>query len=519
MTNTSSLMKAPTALPSAKPDQNILTVAKGGGIVFVGGLFQYGSRFVLGVLQARLLGAEQMGLCNLALTVASIASGLASLALPSAMVRYVSLFASRRDTARLWGTLQIGLGLVVILGLLFGIGLYVLADPIAEQMFHEPRLAHLLRVISLVAPFLALGNVVAAATRGFKKMQYTVISQNIAQPAIRFILVIALAVTVGLNAKRALVAFDVAVMAVFVMLLYFLNKLFPLKRSPGAGQRDTKEILRFALPIYLTSLINIFGGNIQTMLLGALNTVTSVGIFAAASQINMVGQMFHGGISTASAPIVSELYDQGEQEQMRRFYQTVTKWTFTLNLPLFLIVLLFPVPILSIFGRDFVGGATALSILAWANLVNTGTGICGGFLDMTGNTSLKLVNSIVTFGLTLGLNILLIPRWGLMGAAAAALAAAVTLNLLRLSEVFILFRLLPYNMSFVKPVAAGLVALAVGLGTRLFSFPEENLVFTVMNVAILLAVYAGMILLLGLSKEDRIVLARVSQRMSAVLSK
>jgi O-antigen/teichoic acid export membrane protein len=227
-----SLIKAPTALPSTTPDQNILTAAKGGGIAFAGRLFQYGGRFIIGISLARFLGAEQFGLCNLALSAATIAAGLALLGLPSAMVRYVSLFVSRRDTARLWGTLQTGLGLIAIVSAMTGIGLFVLADPIAEQLFHEPRLAPLLRVISLAVPFLALNNVTAAVTRGFKKMQYSVIGQNISQPAIRLTLIIALAITVGLNVKRALAAFGVTVAIVFVMLLYFLNKLFSLKRSP-----------------------------------------------------------------------------------------------------------------------------------------------------------------------------------------------------------------------------------------------------------------------------------------------
>jgi O-antigen/teichoic acid export membrane protein len=253
--------------------------------------------------------------------------------------------------------------------------------------------------------------------------------------------------------------------------------------------------------------------------LGALSTAANVGIFTAAIQINTVGLMFHNSIIAISAPIVSELYERGEREQMGRFYQTMTKWTFTLNLPLFLIVLLFPVPILSIFGQSFVNGVAALNILVWANLVRTGAGICGTVLDMTGNTSLKLVNSIVTFALTIGLNLLLIPVWGLIGAAVASLIAVVIINLLRLLEVFILFRLLPYNWSFIKPLAAGLVALVASWGVRLLSPPKVNLVYTAMNVVILLVVYAGMIILLGFSQEDRIVLTRVSRRMSAMLSK
>jgi O-antigen/teichoic acid export membrane protein len=400
--------------------------------------------------------------------------------------------------------------------LLMGIGLFVLADPVAKRFFHESRLGPLLRVISLVVPFLTLSAVLAAATRGFKNMQYAVISTNILQPAARLVLMIALAITGGLNAKRSLAAFSAAVIAVCMALLYFLNRLFPLRRPLRTARYIPAKMLRFSLPIYLTGLIDTFGGNIKTMLLGALNTVTGVGIFAAALHVNSIGRMFHSGFATASAPIISELYDKGEREQMGRFYQTVSKWTFAVNLPLFLIVLLFPVPILSIFGPSFVDGEAALSVLAWANLVNTGTGICGMILDMTGRTPLKLINSFATFSLTLCLSAILIPRWGLLGAATSSLTASVVINLLRLLEVFILFRVLPYNWSYVKPIVAGGVTLAVAWTVRSFSPSSLSLVYTAMNVIVLLVVYVATLLGLGLAKEDRAVLDRVGQRMRAM---
>lgn len=517
--NISSRVKVSTDSPSAKPDQNILTAAKGGGIVFTGTVFRFGSRFVIGILLARLLGAEQLGLYNLALTAATVAAGLALLGLTSAMVRYISFFAGRRDTAGLWGTLQIGLGLPMALSMLLGVGLYTLAGPIAERLFHEPRLVPLLRLASLIIPFLTLNDIIAAATRGFNKMQYMVIAQDVSQPMIKLFILIAVLAVMGLDAAKALAASGLTVVIVCVLLVYFLNKLFSLKRPLRTARRDIREMLRFSLPVYLSRLIGTFGGNVQTVLLGTLNTVTNVGIFNVVSQANLIGDMFHQSIVTASMPIVSELYSQGEREQIGRFYQTMTKWTFTVNLPLFLILLLFPVPILSVFGGSFVDGAAALAVLAWGNLVNVGTGICGVLLDMSGNTLLKLANSIATVALTLVLNILLIPRWGLVGAATASLTAAVVINLLRLSEVFILFRLLPYNLGFAKPIAAGLVALAAAWAIRQFFATEANLIYVFMNVGLLLATYAGLILLLGLSQEDRTVLARLCGRMKVILSR
>jgi O-antigen/teichoic acid export membrane protein len=456
----------------------VLTAAKGGGIAVAGTLFAYAMRFVMGIVLARFLGAEQFGLYSLALTAAQVAAGLAWLGLPPALVRYVSLFASRQDAEGLWGTLQIGIGLTTLVSLLFGIALYGLADPIAERLFHEPRLVPLLRLVSFIVPFLALSDAIAAATRGFNKMQYTAIAQHIFHPVIKLILIlIVVLATGGLNAAKVLDVHIVIVVIVSAILLYFLNSLFPLRRPLQMARRDTREMLSFALPLYVSYMIATFRGSIQTVLLGALNAVTTVGVFTVAAQVNLVGHVFYQSIATASMPIVSELYGRGEREQMGRFYQTMTRWTFTLNLPLFLVVVLFPTPILSIFGQSFVGGATALTILAWGNLVRAAAGICGVMIDMTGKTHLNLANATASCVLVLGLNFLLIPRWGMVGAATAALATAVITHLLALLEVLILFRLLPYNASFLKPVVAGLAALATALAVgRLLTF-EASLVY------------------------------------------
>ena len=99
-------------------DRNILTVAKGGGITFVGKLFLAGARFVTAVLLARLLGAEQYGLYNLALSTGTLASGLALLGLDDAVLRYVAISTGRQDDARSWGTLQVCIGIAMFASVL-----------------------------------------------------------------------------------------------------------------------------------------------------------------------------------------------------------------------------------------------------------------------------------------------------------------------------------------------------------------------------------------------------------------
>jgi O-antigen/teichoic acid export membrane protein len=143
----------------------------------------------------------------------------------------------------------------------------------------------------------------------------------------------------------------------------------------------------------------------------------------------------------------------------------------------------------------------------------------GIILEMTGYINLKLVNSFVRLFLYLSLNVLLIPRWGIVGAATAALVGEGTINLLRLLEVFVLFRLLPYNRSFFKPVGAGLLTLAIAWAIGQWGPAEAGLLYTAIHVLILLAVYVGTIVLLGLSLEDRLLLVRLRQRASTMFSR
>src|SRR5690606_32249193 len=151
-------------------------------------------------------------------------------------------------------------------------------------------------------------------------------------------------------------------------------------------------------------------------------------------------------------PVLAGLSDQGDHEGLTRVYTSATRWTLSLNLPFFLISVLYAEPLLAVFGESFTSGATALILLATGELVVAGTGVCGSVIDMTGHTRLKLANTVLWIALLLAGNMLLIPRWGLMGAATASLIATATINIVRLVEVWFTERLLPYRDGYWKPL-------------------------------------------------------------------
>lgn len=493
---------------------HVTAAARGGGIVFGGKLYAWAARFAIAVLLARLLGADQYGLYSVSLSIAAVAAALAVFGLDAAMIRYLAVFVSRGDGASLRGSIHVGAVIPAVLGLAASAALVLASDALATEVVGDGRLAPLLRITALIVPALVANSLLSAMLQGLRRFGASVGAEQILQPTLRGALIVAFAVA-GMDVSLALVATLVSTVAVGVLMAARLRASLP--PAHDRPRRPARELIGFSLPVYFSNVVHTFGGNLQTLLLGSLASVASAGIFAVANQIQLIGSLFHASIVRASMPLFAELHDSGNRGRLEHLYQTTSKWTFSLNVPFFLAALLYPEALLSIFGADFVEGATALVILAVGAIVNAGTGTSGAMLDMTGHTVLKLLNSSVSVGLAIALNLLLIPLFGLVGAAVAAVASVATVNAMRVVEVARFERVGPYNREYLKPIAAGLLATALSLltsGVLLAGLAGPLPVIG--GIGVLVATYAVVLHRLGLSDDDREILGRVGRRLRRV---
>ena len=105
--------------------QNILTAAKGGGVSFVGRIFEYVVRFVFGIFIARVVGVEQYGLYTLAITVSLIATNISMLGLQTGMVRFLPAKIREGDEKSVWGIIQVSVGLPALISILLSLGILI----------------------------------------------------------------------------------------------------------------------------------------------------------------------------------------------------------------------------------------------------------------------------------------------------------------------------------------------------------------------------------------------------------
>jgi O-antigen/teichoic acid export membrane protein len=494
-------------------ERSILETARGAGFLAGGSFFELGCRFVMALLLARTLGASSYGLYILAVSAASLFFGISLLGLDDAMVRYVAMLSGRKDEAGVRGTIEVGLGFAVPTGVLMGVGLYFAADPIATTVFHEPRLGRMLELVAVVVPFLTVSNVLAGAARGFRRMDYVALSENVVQSLARIVLLGVFLLFGGLTTVTAVVIFGLSDIASTVTLTLLLDKYVHWRTLHRAdARRDFGEIFKFAFPLWLSGLLRQFRSYLAALILGASGSAANVGIFAVVTNVNTVAHVCLLSIYVAVRPTLAQLHDRGDRHGLGEVYRAATRWSLALNIPFFLVTVLYPDAILGVFGHAFAAGATALIILSVAELVNAGTGVCGPIIDMTGHTKLKLVNSLVWTVLVVGGSAVMIPAWGVVGAATAAFLAVIVVNGLCVVEVWWIERLLPFDATFIKPVVAGTVAFAFGWLLATWKPVGEQLAPAIVQGLLVTGVYAGLVFGLGLAADDRLVLARIGRK-------
>jgi len=492
-------------------NQDLVSAAKGSGIIFIGGVYEFAGRFLFGLLLARFMGAEQYGIYGLAHTIVTVIVAMAVLGLDVSLVHYIPIFRNRSDDNSLWGIILIGMLIPLLAGTICGITVLNFADLIAHFL-NEPKIVSVLPIVALAIPLTVILYTAASATVGFKRVRYRVIAQEITLTSAKLILVIPVAL-IGLNVVRAMAVHTVGTMIAGLLGCYFLYRIFPFNRPFRTARVKLREVFGFSLAVYFSQLFEIVGWHLQIILLSVMSNAMAIGIFLAAFRISMIGNLFYSSITTVIMPYVSDLYSRKEWKQLGYVYRTITKWTFSFYLPIFLIILLFPRAILSVFGESFVLGVNELVLLSIANLIMAGTGISGVMITMTGRPWLNTINSVLVLGVTLGLCIWLIPGMGSVGAALAQTGGVAVGGLARLLQVFVLYGLLPYNRTFLKPIGAGIITF---MATYLLnSLIPTRLGFMgfVFSAFFLLSVYTLMIFIMKLDKDDRLIFALIVNRL------
>jgi len=502
----------PAITTSSDLNASLTSLAKGATIIFggliVGNFLGMVNQIVLG----RFLGPENYGLFNLSMSVVMIAGTICVFGLFGSLPRIIPFHIKKNERNAVRSVIEFGSLFSLSVGILLAVALYLLSDRLAVAVFHDPRLAPALKIFSFAIPLHGLQQVAQGVIRGFKAAKYEALVFHIGSRIVT-ISVFLLSVVLIQRLYGAIIAFTAGILVTTIVAMWLIRKrIFPdyLKhpRVPVA-----RSVLSFGWPLALTGFVYLFVTKTDKLMLGYFLSSKDVGIYSPAVVMASLLDFVNSAFKYRFLPTASEYFSKNDMGSLEPLYKSTSRWSFLVVYPIFLFILVFPKELLTLlYGGEYVGGYMALIVLALGIAVNDFSGTSANMLVAGGRTRLNLLCEIIAAVTNIGLNILLIPIFGIVGAAMATAMSYVTRNISSLSFCYRSYGMHPYSKKYLNVIGSGLAAIAIVFVLKIYS-PFSWWATMVMLGFLFIAFYIAAILFSrSLERSDLIILEAVERK-------
>ncbi|MCP3917964.1 MAG: oligosaccharide flippase family protein [bacterium] len=405
----------------------------GGSLLFFGGrVVGAAATFGVQVFLARWIGKSGLGRYVEAFAWCLILSDVALLGFPFAGLRFIRERWNAADRSGVAGfirrTRQISLGASLALAAGCATVITVLWPPASH-----PGSAVILVALAGLPALTLLRHWIGVA-HAFGWFRYVALPMTVFRPLLFLALLAAIWMLGGDPSATQVMACQVAV--IVAVLIGLTTVMAPRLRSQLDGAQPayaTRLWLRTSGPLLFVSVFNGFFPEINVILVGLLAGEGHVAVFNAGIRTAFLIGFALQAVDQVTLPNVSTLFASGNRVGMQRLLTLATRMKFAAALAGMLVIAVFGERILAVFGEDFVEGHRALLILSLTQVVRAAIGPVDQILGLTGHQDASLIASGASLAAILALDAILVPAFGVVGAAIGVLVVTT------LSSMWLLF--------------------------------------------------------------------------------
>lgn len=474
---------------------------------FIGVALGFGSNLVF----ARILGAELLGVFVLAQTTLLILSLAASFGVGPMLLRFIPVSLSRGDSDGAAGIFAVGARIVLVTSAITIAVLLLGRNILVYRIFDEPRLLDLIPIVAIAILPAAFVKVFGFSLRAIRQAYHETFCLEIVAKSVKLLVFLVL-LSAGLKLTGLMWALTVSYAVAAAAMVFIIDRHSRyLTRGPRATTIPVRRALTFSATMTFVAFMNYSLSITDRTMLGILSTSSDVGVYNIAFLISNMLALVFMGFNNAFAPLISELYHNERRSELNNLYSSLTRTVLIIVLPALIWIVGFGDDLLLFFGKDFHAGYLAMVILGAGVLTRCAVGSVGTLLMLSGHQLYNAINIAVVTAANIALNLFLIPRYGVLGAAIATAISLAVINVVGLIEVKLLIGIWPYRLSYLKLVAAAVVTAALNLYLRA-RLPELEFIQIVLLLIGTFVVFLGVLALLGIEEDDRMLIGRMMGR-------
>jgi len=497
-------------------------VGKGAGILFIGTIFGLLFNFFSRVLIARFYTPADYGLFNLYFTILSIFAAIGGIGLRNGIQRNVSYYLGKDEVEKVPAIISWGLAIALAAGIVFGIVLFIFANPIASLFSEDPALGDYYRIAAIAVPFYIITIALVSVFRGFQRTKEKILFYNLGRNTLILIFI----TTIGIFALPfENIIWGVSISVILIAISLFIWYLKTHEKNLGikkVGKWESsvgKKLLLFSLPLLLVDLSYRVMGWTDTMMIGYFLIEDSVGYYQVAKPLSRFIQTGLSVVTFIYAPIAASFYARNQNHEHRVMFTVITKWVCFSILPVALIFIFYPEWVIgSFFGVGYTTAIVPLQILSIITFFILIMGPHASALTAYGKTKFLMYATGGAAFLNIMLNILLIPYYGIIGAALATGFSKLSLNIVRVKKLKRLSGIHSIRLEIIKPIVITILcSLLIVIVFKLF-LPISLVTIVISGIFFYIFLILSIILTNNLSKSDIKLLLLIEKRIGMDLS-
>lgn len=421
---------------SRAPQSSTVAQVRGSSLLLVGRVFALALGFGAQVLIVRYLSKSDFGAFGYALSVVTLLQGFAILEMSSAVSRFLPIYREHGEYAKLIGTVALAVSVVAGLGMLIALAIIIGVTLLGFRLTDDPQALRLLAILALLIPIQGVDNLFSSLFAAFGSSRSILIRQSILAPGLRMLVVCILVI---FHAGVLFLTLGYLLIAVLGVLLYAWM-FVRLLRTEGLLEElhgtklsyPVREIFGFALPLLGSTLVWSLMTSSDGLLLGYFRGTQAVADFRAVLPLAEINLLVSSTFATLYMPGAAKLYARDDRPGLSEFYWRTALWMSVLTFPVFVATFSFAHAMtVGLYGAAYAGSAPVLGLLALGYFFQTALGFNGLTLKVLKKLRYVVAIDLAAAATNVLVNILLIPQWGILGAAIGTAGTMIVHNLLK----------------------------------------------------------------------------------------
>ncbi len=426
----------PEQIPVARQRDATRTQIRGSSLLLAGRFIATGLNFVAQVLIVRQLSLADYGAWAYALSIVAFFDGISTLGLRRGITRFVPIYQERDEYHKLFGSialtlLTIGITSVIIIG-----AIYLNPVMLTRLINDAGSTSAVVLILIFMVPLEAMDGLLVALFASFASPKAIFLRKHILGPVLKVTVV---ALLIAFDSDVMFLAYGwLAINAVgiglYVVLLVTMMRDRDMFRHFHYSRLTlpAKEIFAFTIPLMTSDLVTVVMHSMDTVMLGYFHSASEVAkyrVVLPAARLNTIVMVSFGLLYT---PLGARLFAKKDFTGINDLYWKTAVWMSILSFPVFALTFSLAKPLtVLLYGARYESSWSLLALMSLGYYFNVVLGFNGLTLKVLGHVRYMVVINVVAMAINAVLVIVLIPRYGALGAALGTAGAMVIHNILK----------------------------------------------------------------------------------------